>query len=229
MANKKKNSNYVTDKTNAAKQIKAEEDRRKKTMRIVKPIVIGVAALLAIVGIVFAIGVPLGMLDYDPKATEHISITIEGYESGHIDIELYGDDAPKTVDHFIKHMHDLEGMKLHTFKDGLLFFGKPAPNSGSDSVKGEFTENGFENNISIRRGVIAVSIDESAPDKGGMQFFIATEDATELNGKRAAFARITSGMSIIDEILDSIKYDENGYIENPPVIKSISESDGHSH
>ena len=207
----------------------SQQQHKKETMKIVKPIIIAAAALLAIVGLVFAIGVPLGMLDYDPKPTEHISITVEGYESGHIDIELYGEDAPKTVAHFIKHMHDLEGMKLHTFKDGLLFFGKPAPNSGNDSVKGEFTENGFENNISIRRGVIAVSIDESAPDKGGMQFFIATEDATELNGKRAAFAKISSGMSIIEEILEDIEYDESGYIKNPPVIKSISTSDGHTH
>ena len=90
MENKKKNSNYVTDKTNAAKQLKAEQQHKKETMKIVKPIIIAAAALLAIVGLVFAIGVPLGMLDYDPKPTEHISITVEGYESGHIDIELYG-------------------------------------------------------------------------------------------------------------------------------------------
>ena len=68
-ANKKKNSNYVTDKTIAAKEAVAVAERKKKIKKTIVPIVTAFLVISLIVGAVFAIGVPLGMLDYNPEAT----------------------------------------------------------------------------------------------------------------------------------------------------------------
>jgi len=227
MATKKKNSNYVTEKTVAAKEAKAEAERKKKLKKILVPAAIAAASLLVIVGIVFAIGVPLGMLDYKPEPTDHVTITFEGYSES-LHIELYGDDAPETVKHFLDSLHDLEGTPVRSFKDGLFYFGAANANNGTAGIKGEFSDNNFENKVSIRRGVIAVARGEDN-NSGGSQYFIATENATELNGKYAAFARITSGIDVIEQILEDVEIDENGNIKDGPTIESVSTHDAHSH
>ena len=96
MAKKKKNSNYVTPKTIAAKEAMEAAKRRLKIKKILIPSVIAFLILALIVGAVFAIGVPLGMLDYKPEATGHVSIEFEGYEDT-MHIELYGNDAAENI------------------------------------------------------------------------------------------------------------------------------------
>jgi len=194
MARKKKNSNYVTDKTIAAKEAKALAEKRKRTKKIILTVTAVILTVALIVGLIFAIGVPLGMLDYNPEGTKDVVISFEGVE-GSLHIELYGNDAPITVKHFLDNLTGLKGSPIRDYKDGLLYFGSASADRGSSGIKGEFSENGIENKISIRRGVIAVARGEGY-NSGGSQFFIATEDATELNGKYAAFARITSGMDV---------------------------------
>ena len=227
MASKKKNSNYVTEKTIAAKAAKADVERKKKLKKKLVPIIAIAVAVAVIVGAVFAIGVPLGMLDYRPEATNHVNLEFEGY-TGSVHIELYGseEDAPKTVKHFIDSIKRLEGKPVRDFKDGLLYFGERSADNGPNGLTGEFSENNVDNRISIRRGVIAAARGEDY-NSGGTQYFIATENATELNGKYAAFAKIISGMSIIEEIIEDLEFDDEGNIINAPVIKSISTHDAH--
>ena len=230
MAQKKKNSNYVTDKTTKNKNEKAVAERKKQLKKKLTPIIITAVAVLLIVGAVFAIGIPLGMFDYTPEATEHISITLGDY--GTLHVELYGDDAPETVKNFKKLADDkkLIGYMLHTYKDGLFYGGSKIADGGKNGIKGEFEENGVENKVSHKRGVISMARGESN-DSAYAQFFIVTEDSEELDGKYAAFACITDGMEIIDEILSKVKMDENGNIDfdSCPKITSISSHDAHSH
>ena len=227
MARKKKNSNYVTEKTIAAKEAKAIAERRKKTKKIIIAIAAAVAAVAIIVGIVFAIGIPFGMLDYKPEGTEDVVIMFEGYDEV-IHIELYRNDAPITVKHFVDNLTDLKNQPIRAYKDGLLYFGSASADCGNSGIKGEFSENGVDNKISIRSGIIAVARGEDY-NSGASQFFIATENATDLNGKYAAFAKITSGMGVIESIIDSLTYDENGNITNAPKIESIETHASHSH
>ncbi len=230
MAKKKKNSNYVTDKTLNTKHEKEAAERKKQLKKTLKPIIIAVATVLAIVAVILAVGIPLGMFDYNPEPTEHLSITLENY--GTLHVELYGEDAPKTVENFKKLVDDkkLVGKMLHTYKDGLLYGGSKDADGGKNGIVGEFEDNGKENKISHKRGVISMARGEGK-DSAYAQFFIVTEDAKELDGKYAAFAYITEGMDIIDKILSEVEIDGNGNIkfESCPKITSISAHDAHSH
>ena len=178
-----------------------------------------------IVGAVFAIGVPLGMVDYKPEATSHATIQFEGYE-GEIHVELYGNDAPESVKKFTTvyektNDSNLSARMIRAFEDDLLYFGSPRTDLGSGGIKGEFQNNGVENKIVFRKGVIAVARGDDY-NSGGSQFFIVTKNHTELNGDYAAFGKITSGMKLIEEIIDNLEYDENGNIINAPKISSVS-------
>lgn len=223
MAKKKKNSNYVTDKTIAAKEQKELEKRKKKIRKTVKTVAITILVIILIAGAVIGIGAALGMFDYTPEATAHVNITIEGYDEA-LHVELYGEDAPETVKNFTDLVKSgkFTSTLMHTYKNGLLYGGGKNADGGDKGIKGEFEENGFENKISLTRGVIAMARGEdnnSAYD----QFFIVTEDdLDDLDGKYAAFAYISGGMDVIEDIIKNAEVDDNGVIKNPPKILSIS-------
>ena len=95
---------------------------------------------------------------------------------------------------------------------------------GSDeTIKGEFSENGVENNISHERGVISMAR-SSDPDSASSQFFIVQSDSTYLDGQYAAFGHVTEGMDIVDQICKDAKpTDNNGTIsaDQQPVMTSV--------
>ena len=228
MASKKKNSNYVTEKTTKAREQMAEAEAASKKNKIIKITVIASAAVLLAALLVLGICWLSGAFDYHPVATAHVAIEIEGYGSLHV--ELYGNDAPLTVKKFteLANSGKFNGKEFHTFFGGLLYGGSTVADGGLNGVKGEFSENGVANRISHKRGIISLSRGEKF-DTGYDQFFIVTEDSPELDGKYAAFARVTSGMDIIDKIISESEIGENGYIPfgKRPVITSISAHDAH--
>ncbi|MFP4021199.1 MAG: peptidylprolyl isomerase, partial [Halanaerobium sp.] len=69
------------------------------------------------------------------------------------------------------------------------------------SIKGEFSANGFDNDLSHKRGVISMAR-SSAPDSAGSQFFIVHQDAAHLDGKYAAFGEVIEGMEVVDQIAE---------------------------
>ncbi len=122
-------------------------------------------------------------------------------------VELYPNTAPITVENFQK----LVGMK---FYDGLIFHrvmpgfmiqgGCPNGDGFGDpgwEIKGEFTANGVQNNLSHERGVLSMARSND-PDSAGSQFFIchSTAGCAHLDGQYATFGRVVSGMSVVDEI-----------------------------
>ncbi|MBH9788267.1 peptidylprolyl isomerase, partial [Clostridioides difficile] len=72
---------------------------------------------------------------------------------------------------------------------------------GSDySIDGEFTSNGFENNMKHERGVISMARSDD-PNSAGSQFFIMVKEASHLDGKYAAFGKVIAGMETVDAIV----------------------------
>ncbi len=163
----------------------------------------------------------------DTKGKHHAKIKVKDY--GTIEVELDGDTAPITVANFIKLVNEkfYDGLTFHRIMSGFMIQGgDPLGNGtgGSDeTIKGEFSSNGVENNISHKRGVISMAR-SSDPDSASSQFFIMHQDSTYLDGEYAAFGKVTKGMSVVDKICeDATPTDSNGTIEkaDQPVIESI--------
>ena len=92
------------------------------------------------------------------------------------------------------------------------------------TIKGEFSENGVENNLSHTRGAISMARSNDY-DSASSQFFIVHEDSTFLDGSYAAFGYVTEGMEVVDAICaDAEPIDGNGSIApgNQPVILSVT-------
>lgn len=163
----------------------------------------------------------------DTKGKHHAEIKVKDY--GTIEVELDGDTAPITVANFVKLVNEkfYDGLTFHRIMSGFMIQGgDPLGNGtgGSDeTIKGEFSSNGVENNISHKRGVISMAR-SSDPDSASSQFFIMHQDSTYLDGEYAAFGKVTKGMSVVDKICeDATPTDGNGTIEkaDQPVIESI--------
>ena len=157
----------------------------------------------------------------------HIEIVMKDY--GTIKVELDADQAPITVTNFISLANDgfYDGLTLHRIIEGFMMQGgDPLGNGtgGSDKeIKGEFTENGVENNIKHTRGTISMarSMDMNSASS---QFFIMHKDSASLDGKYAAFGYVTDGMDIVDKICEEAEpTDNNGTIpaSKQPVIQTI--------
>ena len=157
----------------------------------------------------------------------HAVITVENY--GEIKLELDGDTAPITVKNFVELAKSgfYDGLTFHRIISGFMIQGgDPEGNGtgGSDTtIKGEFSANGVENNISHKRGVISMA--RATPyDSASSQFFIMHKDGAHLDGQYAAFGHVTEGMEVVDKIAENTPVtDNNGTVlrENQPIIKSV--------
>lgn len=229
MAKNKKNSNYVTDKT---LQKKAEANKQKKaakTKKTVKSVAVTSAVALVILAALFAVLYFGGAFDYIPEATEHVTITLDGYSTS-LHVELYGEDAPETTKHFksLTSGHYYDGKTLTAYKDGNLYFGEES--SGNGGIKGEFADNGTKNKIPFKEGTLVMARGEGYDSAYG-RFFIVTEDTdiSSLKGSYAAFGRVTGGMEIIEEIVSKLNVGTDGSIPaaEQTKITSISAHDSH--
>ena len=159
----------------------------------------------------------------------HVVIKVKKY--GNIKVELDADTAPISVTNFVnlakKGFYD--GLTFHRIIDGFMIQGGDPSGDGTggsdETIKGEFSDNGVENNISHVRGTMARS---SENDSASSQFFIVQSDSTYLDGQYAGFGTVTSGMDIVDKICkDTPVTDSNGTVEkeNQPVIEKITVKD----
>lgn len=158
----------------------------------------------------------------------HVVISVKGY--GDIKIELDADVAPVTVTNFVKLAKDgfYDGLTFHRIIKGFMIQGgDPLGNGtgGSDNkIKGEFSNNGIENNLSHTRGAISMAR-SSNNDSASSQFFIVHKDSTYLDGNYACFGYVTDGMDIVDKICANVKAtDDNGTVakNNQPIITKIA-------
>ena len=160
--------------------------------------------------------------------THKAVIEVENF--GTIELELYGDIAPITVQNFIDLANDgfYNGLTFHRIIKGFMIQGGDPKGDGTGGsgkpIKGEFRNNGIENNLSHERGVISMARSRDM-NSASSQFFIMHETSTHLDGDYAAFGKVTSGMDIVDKIAtEAVVSGYNGEVkpENQPIIKTIT-------
>ena len=135
-------------------------------------------------------------------------ITIEMENGGIIRAELYPEVAPNTVRNFIslaqKGFYD--GTIFHRVIPGFMIQGGDPDGTGMGGpgyeIRGEFTANGFQNDLNHSRGVLSMAR-TAAPDSAGSQFFIMHEDAPHLDGQYASFGMVIEGMDVVDAIVNT--------------------------
>ena len=163
----------------------------------------------------------------DYKSSYTATIDVKDY--GKIEVELYEELAPITVKNFVDLAKDgfYDGLTFHRIITGFMIQGGDPKGDGTGgskkTIKGEFAQNGVENNLSHTRGVISMARSND-PNSASSQFFIVQADSTYLDGQYAAFGKVTKGMDIVDKICkDTPVTDSNGTVEkkNQPVINSI--------
>ena len=159
----------------------------------------------------------------------NVEISIRDY--GKINLELYGKEAPITVDNFINLINEkfYDGLTFHRIIDGFMIQGGDPSADGTGGsekkIKGEFTSNGVNNTIKHERGVISMARRSDSADSASSQFFIVQQTSTHLDGQYAAFGKVTKGMEIVDKIVEDLAQygDDNGLIpkEKQPTIEYI--------
>lgn len=163
-----------------------------------------------------------------PTGKHHATIKIEGYDP--ITLELDGDSAPVTVQNFIDlaNLGFYDGLTFHRIINGFMMQGGDPNGNGTggsdNTIIGEFTSNGYDNELQNIRGAIAMAR-SSDPDSASSQFFIVQEDSPHLDGEYAVFGHVTDGMDVVDEICAAANpTDNNGTIaaEDQPVIEDIT-------
>ena len=135
-------------------------------------------------------------------------VTIEMENGGKMVAELYPDVAPNTVNNFIslarKGFYD--GLIFHRVIPGFMIQGGCPDGTGMGgpgySIKGEFSHNGFRNDLAHDRGVLSMAR-TMAPDSAGSQFFVMVEKAPHLDGQYAAFGKVIEGMEVADAIVSA--------------------------
>lgn len=152
-----------------------------------------------------------------------IKITMEnGCE---IIAELYPEIAPKTVENFEKLITEgfYDNKIFHRVIPGFMIQGGCPEGTGMGgpgyTIEGEFTSNGFKNDLKHSRGVLSMAR-AMDPNSAGSQFFIMVEDAPHLDGQYASFGKVIEGMECVDKIV-SVKTNPNDKPLEPQVIKTV--------
>lgn len=169
-----------------------------------------------------------GCKEKTASSLHHVEIDVKDY--GTICVELDGETAPITVDNFLALAGSgfYDGLTFHRIMTGFMIQGGDPRGNGtggsSTNIKGEFSLNGVENDISHVRGTISMARASYSYDSASSQFFIVHEDSQFLDGQYAAFGHVTSGMEIVDRICaDTPVQDNNGTVlaKDQPVISAI--------
>jgi peptidyl-prolyl cis-trans isomerase B (cyclophilin B) len=118
---------------------------------------------------------------------------------GTIELDLFDDDAPKTVGNFVKLARDgfYDGISFHRVIEGFMVQGGDPTGTGAGGPGYQF-EDEF-NDHKVERGALAMA--NAGPNTNGSQFFIVTADSCPwLDGKHTVFGRVKSGMDVVDTI-----------------------------
>lgn len=154
-----------------------------------------------------------------------------------IKAELYPEIAPNTVKNFISLINHgfYDGLIFHRVIKGFMIQGGDPEGIGIGgpgySIKGEFAQNGFKNDLKHTAGVLSMAR-SMRPDSAGSQFFIMHKDAPHLDGAYAVFGKVIEGMDIVDKIasvptdyqdkpfddvvMDSVSVEQFGVIYDEP-------------
>lgn len=211
MSKKGKNSNY---KNNIG--VASEETVSPKIP--IQKIVIISAALLLIIGIIIAIVImsqPKEFVLKDSGPVPDVAyVEMDFGEYGKVILELDGKEAPITTKNFLDLVYSdfYNGLTIFRAQRGFVIQGGENEEINLTPIKGEFSSNGVENNITHIRGVISMARTKD-PNSATSQFFITLDDsaAYSLDGDYAGFGRVIEGMDVVDSIANDL-FNYGGYM-----------------
>ena len=143
-------------------------------------------------------------------------VTIEMENGGKMVAELYPEVAPNTVNNFVSLVKSsfYDGLIFHRVIPGFMIQGGCPQGTGMGgpgyTIKGEFTGNGFKNDLKHERGVLSMAR-AMHPNSAGSQFFIMVEEAPHLDGQYASFGKVVEGMDVADVIVNA----KRNYMDKP--------------
>ena len=153
-------------------------------------------------------------------------VTIEMENGGVIKAELYPEIAPNTVNNFISLVKEgfYDGVIFHRVIPGFMIQGGDPQGTGMGGpgycIRGEFTANGFQNDLKHTRGVLSMAR-TMIPDTASSQFFIMHKDSPHLDNQYAAFGKVIEGIEVVDKIC-AVRTDYNDKPRIPQVMKKVT-------
>ena len=153
-----------------------------------------------------------------------VALYIEGY--GAVVAELYPTVAPNTVNNFISLIKNgfYDGNTFHRLIPGFVLQGGDPTGTGTGGpgyhIEGEFTSNGFTNNLKHTEGILSMAR-SSLPDSAGSQFFIMLGEAPHLDGSYAAFGKVIDGLDTVKliEKMERVSDPQSGKLAKNLVLK----------
>ena len=153
-------------------------------------------------------------------------VTFEMEDGAVMKAELYPEVAPNTVNNFISLVKSgfYDGLIFHRVIPGFMIQGGDPKGTGTGgpgySIKGEFTRNGFKNDLKHDRGVLSMAR-TMMPNSAGSQFFIMHKNSPHLDGQYAAFGKVLEGMEVVDAIANT-RRGPNDKPLTPQVMKKVT-------
>lgn len=153
-------------------------------------------------------------------------VTIEMENGSILKAELYPDKAPNTVKNFISLINKgfYNGTIFHRVIPGFMIQGGDPTGTGMGgpeySIKGEFSSNGFNNDLKHDKGVLSMARSRM-PDSAGSQFFLMVANSPHLDGDYAPFGKITEGMEVADSIVNT-KTDNKDKPIQDQIMKTVT-------
>ncbi len=153
-------------------------------------------------------------------------VTIEMENGDVMKAELYPEIAPITVENFVKLIKQgfYDGLIFHRVIPGFMIQGGDPDGTGMggspDHIKGEFTSNGWKNDLKHTKGVLSMARTQ-IPDSASSQIFIMAADSPHLDGSYAAFGKVIEGVEAIDKIV-AVKTDHNDKPLEAQIMKRVT-------
>ena len=153
-------------------------------------------------------------------------VTFEMENGDIIKAELYPEIAPNIVNNFISLIEDkfYDGLIFHRVIKGFMIQGGDPEGTGMGGpgygIKGEFSSNGFKNDLAHEAGVLSMAR-SMMPNSAGSQFFIMHKDSPHLDGDYAGFGKVTEGMDVVDKIAET-KTDRSDRPKEEQKIKKVT-------
>ena len=153
-----------------------------------------------------------------------VTFTME--DGGVFKAELYPEIAPQSVNNFVSLVSKgfYDGLIFHRVIPGFMIQGGDPEGTGMGgpgySIKGEFTSNGFQNDLKHDKGVLSMAR-SMRPNSAGSQFFVMHEKSPHLDGDYAAFGKVIEGQEVVDAIA-TVATDWNDRPRADQVMKSVT-------
>ena len=153
-------------------------------------------------------------------------VTFEMEDGSVFKAELYPEIAPNTVNNFVSLVSKgfYDGLIFHRVISGFMIQGGDPKGTGIGgpgySIKGEFSANGFKNDLKHEKGVLSMAR-AMDPNSAGSQFFVMHEFSPHLDGQYAAFGKVIEGIDVVDRIA-TVRTDYNDRPRTPQKMKKVT-------